>query len=136
VLDGADGHMAGWLTQRDVLLAYHERLQRSVSEAQQRASGAASPPAPQPGRTTLDLRGYRVVDLELRSADPPAGRRVAEVSWPSNSLLLAVRHGDEVTVPTGATQLRRGDRLTVLVPADRADTVVETLLRGSQTAAE
>jgi chloride channel protein, CIC family len=49
VLSGPDGRVAGWLTQRDVLLAYHQRLQRSVGEAQRRAAGAS---APAPAATT------------------------------------------------------------------------------------
>ncbi len=52
---------------------------------------------------------------------------VREVPWPPSSLLLAIKHGEEVVVPQGPTRLEKGDRLTVLVPAADADRLADIL---------
>lgn len=141
VVDRAHGPLVGWLTQRDVLLAYHERMQTNVDLARRgdlvpAAAGRGpvreqrdglSPTGPS-GVTAADLSGFRIVQLELRSGSPPAGRAVSSVNWPATSLLLAVRRNGDVIVPRGDTQLKQGDRLTLMVPADAAASVIDHLL--------
>lgn len=140
VLDDPHGRLVGWLTQRDVLLAYHERMQASVDQARRGDQYVAPGPAgrapergqPQPagpgGVAVADLSGFRIIQLELRSSSPPAGRAVSTVRWPATSLLLAVRRNSDVIVPRGDTRLERGDRLTLMVPADAAASVIDQLL--------
>jgi CIC family chloride channel protein len=64
------------------------------------------------------LRGYRIIDLELTRDQPPAQQRVMDVRWPPSSLVIAVRRNRETFAPNGQTVLRKGDRMTVLVPAE------------------
>jgi CIC family chloride channel protein len=71
------------------------------------------------------LRSYRIVDLELTRDQPPAGQRIMDVQWPPSSLVIAVRHNGETFMPDGQTELRKGDRLTVLVPAEHAETLAD-----------
>jgi CIC family chloride channel protein len=126
VIRGDGGPPVGWLTHLDVLRAYNARLERGVNLAQE------SQPAPVPARGRFGgalarLRGYRIVDLDLATADPPVGRRIAEIPWPARSTILAVRRGGEAFEPEDSERLERGDRITVLVPAAAADGLVDTI---------
>ena len=118
----------GWLTHLDILRAYNSRLQGSIDQAQQQ------PPAPAPGHATrrvsgafARLRGYRIVDLELATPQPPVGRRIADLAWPANTTVLALRRGDHTLEPDPDDQLQQGDRVTVLLPAASADDLVDTI---------
>jgi len=138
--------VSGWVTQRDVLRAYNERLEQSLTQVEQRATrqptAAAQGPRDVPAQapeapTELQapdgdpllgrLRGYRIVDLELTGDRGPVGRRVMEIAWPPSSLVVAIRRGADTFAPNGQTELRRGDRLTVLVPAGHAEGLADTI---------
>ena len=110
VVDRTFGRPVGWLGHRDVLRAYNRRLQSTVKQA----TRSSAPPE-------ILLPGYRLVDLELKDGRPPVGKRISEVSWPPESLVLAVRRGDRSFTPQGGTVLEQGDRLVVLAPAAVAD---------------
>src|SRR5579862_2134720 len=118
----------GWLTHVDVLRAYNARLQHGIEHAAATAGttaahavvGRASVPAAR-------LRGYRIVDLDLATAGHPVGVRVADLPWPRNSTVLAIRRGEGAFEPTGSDRLEQGDRLTVLVPAASADDLVDLI---------
>ncbi len=136
VLSAEGHHVTGWITHRDVLRAYNERLHRSVTAAEAPPGGptdAVAPDAataidPEPGISSsiaaqpslARLQGYRVLDLELGQDRPPVGRRVADLNLPPSTLLLAVRRGGTSFTAEADTVLRRGDRLSVLVPAEHA----------------
>ncbi|HLJ58136.1 MAG TPA: chloride channel protein [bacterium] len=134
VLDRDSRRLIGWLTHRDILSAYYARLERTISEAKRKGTPikaqdleAARAPA---GDLSASLRDYRIVDLELRGGEVLAGRRIADVPWPPSSLVLAVRRGGSSFVPDGQTELRRGDRLSILVPVSQAkdvDALIGTL---------
>src|SRR5579884_4304524 len=55
---------------------------------------------------------------------PPPG---PERAGPASSLVVAVRRGADTFTPNGQTELRRGDRLTILVPAPQADALAEAV---------
>jgi CIC family chloride channel protein len=132
VLDANSHTVAGWLTHRDLLVAYNAQLERSVARA--RSMGAPSRPAaavaitspPEPALP--ELKDYRIVELELSGDGPPVGCRVAEVNWPPRSLVVAVRRNGTVEVPTGETTLLRGDHLTLVVPTEEADGLAERIV--------
>ncbi len=138
--------VSGWVTQRDVLRAYNERLEQSLTQVERRATRQPAiaergprgvpPYAPEAadGPPVLDgdpllsrLRGYRIVDLELTGERAPVGRRVMEIAWPPSSLVVAVRRGAGTFAPNGQTELLQGDRLTVLVPARHAEGLADTI---------
>ncbi len=130
VVDHDSHRLIGWLTHRDILSAYHGRLERTMRAA--RRTGEAREPEAA-GDLSASLRDYRIVDLELRDDQALAGRRIADVPWPSSSLVLAIRRGGASVVPDGQTLLRRGDRLTLLLPARQAedvDVLLSTIMEG------
>jgi CIC family chloride channel protein len=126
VVDGEAGAPVGWLTHLGVLRAYNARLQQGIDDARRSAPVPGASPR-RPSGALARLRGYRIVDLDLATAGPPVGRRIADVPWPRRSTVLAVRRGDDAFEPAGTEQLERGDRLTVLVPARAADDLVDTI---------
>ncbi len=113
----------GWLTHVDVLRAYNARLQQGIGNARTGPSTDLS------GRMLSRLRGYRVVDLELATGDPPVGSRLADLDLPEGSNVIALRRRDNTFEPVPGERLERGDRLTVLVPASSADDLAERISR-------
>ena len=109
VVEPHERRPVGWLSHVDVLRAYNTRLQQSVPAA------------------TDGLRRYRVVDVEIATADPPVGRRLRELDLPDRSSVLAVRRGDDTFTPTGDERVERGDRLTLLVPAAAAADIADRI---------
>jgi Trk K+ transport system NAD-binding subunit len=61
--------------------------------------------------STTDERDLR--ELILMNPDMH-GKRLSEVNFPGDLLVLAIRRNDEVIVPHGTTRLALGDHLTVL----------------------
>ncbi len=118
----------GWLTHVDVLRAYNTRLEQGIRQAREPTARLGSPREPRRVSGMLArLRGYRIVELELATGQPPVGRRLNELDWPGRTVVLAIRRDQQVFEPVGDERLERGDRLTVLVPAAAADELVDTI---------
>jgi chloride channel protein, CIC family len=126
VLDGDRRSVIGWLTHRDVLRAYNARLERGISRAAREGTPLGRTESPD-GPPLARLRGYRIVDLEVKRSVPHRKRRVADIHWPPGSLVLAIRRDGETFEPTEATEVKKGDRLTVLVPAETASALTDVL---------
>jgi CIC family chloride channel protein len=128
VVSSDSGGPVGWLAHLDVLRAYNDRLEQGIRRAQ--ASGTRPGLRLESGRVggvLARLRGYRVVELQLTTADPPVGRRLSELPWPERSTVLAIRRGERVFQPSAEERLVRGDRLTVLAPAASADELADRI---------
>lgn len=54
-----------------------------------------------------------MIEVELGAASSWVGRAVRDLRVPREALIVAVRHGDEVRVPTGSTRLAEGDHLVL-----------------------
>jgi chloride channel protein, CIC family len=122
----AGDELVGWVTHRDVLLAYARRLEGSLGQAE--AAGVAAHRVPVHASAAIPpaaLSGYRVVDLVLDGGTRLIGRRLREVPWPRSTLVIALRRGTATEVPHGETVMQRGDRLAVLVPAELAGDLVD-----------
>ncbi len=70
-----------------------------------------------------------LVTLEVGRGSKAAGRRVVELDWPRESLILVVYRGSDFFVPSGATELACDDRLIVLTSKDSVDTLRESVER-------
>jgi chloride channel protein, CIC family len=129
VLAAAGSAPIGWLTHLDVLRAYNARLEDSLRRTAQAQAPALSPRTEQRVGSGMlaRLRGYRIVGLELATAEPPVGRRLGELPWPEDTTVLAIRRCETTFAPNSDERLEEGDRLTVLVPARAADTLADAL---------
>ena len=63
------------------------------------------------------LRDDRLLTLTLEAGTPSAiliGRSLKDILLPEGTLIALVRRGPDVVIPRGATELKRGDRLTII----------------------
>ncbi len=74
--------------------------------------------------TTTDDKDVREVSMENPALD---GKSLREVAWPDDTLILAIRRGEEVIVPHGSTHLELHDHISVL-GKQKALENLETLL--------
>lgn len=122
---GDDGHsVVGWVNNRDVLRAVARHLGQSVEEAEEGAEAFGDEVDKEVGG--LPLPGYRLIEVRLGRQSPP-GRRIRDVRWPPATLVVALRRGSEEFPPNSTTELRAGDRLTILVSVAHIDEVRSAL---------
>jgi len=65
----------------------------------------------------LLLRDERFLGICARRGGPAeamVGRVIASLDMPSGCLIALIRRGDDEMVPTGSTQIKNGDRLTII----------------------
>ncbi|HEY4227634.1 MAG TPA: chloride channel protein [Candidatus Limnocylindrales bacterium] len=96
----------------------------SVSDAIAAYRGALS-------SNVRQVRGFRndgmILEAEIGRDSPLSGRRVAEVPWPRDVVLVSIERQDRLHVPRGDLEISAGDRLSIFAdPAAR--TALETLL--------
>jgi len=94
------GHrLAGILSVRDAMAAYRAALHGNVRQVRGLRTGGV------------------IVEGEVGADSALAGRRVAEVAWPRDAVLVAVERGDALLVPRGDLEIGAGDRLSVFASA-------------------
>lgn len=81
-----------------------------------------------PGGVHLAGRGESaIVTLEIAPGSPADGRRVVELNWPRETLILVLYRGSEFFVPNGATVLQPRDRIIVLTTKETVDALKESV---------
>jgi Kef-type K+ transport system membrane component KefB/Trk K+ transport system NAD-binding subunit len=71
---------------------------------------------------------HQIREIELE-AFPAGGRRLADIGFGADVLVLSVRKGEDVVIPHGSTRLDRGDHVTVLGTAAALDLIADRLGR-------
>ena len=78
-------------------------------------------------------RGRQIQTYTVEAGSDLAGRRIADVAWPSSTLVLTItRFGDDI-VPHGDTELEAGDELLVLLnerSGEFAESRIRSMCRG------
>jgi trk system potassium uptake protein TrkA len=59
-----------------------------------------------------------VIEAEVLSTSPLAGRRIAEIEFPEGALVGAVRKGKQVIRPMGSTRIDEGDVIAIFAMAE------------------
>jgi Trk K+ transport system NAD-binding subunit len=77
------------------------------------------------------LTGGHFHEVHIESGSALEGKRIAEVVWPQEAIVAAVRRNSRILVPRGSTELLAGDYLTV-VAARSADRALDDLARGKE----
>ena len=117
-----DGKLRGWLTRADLLRALTTNLDSSDAEIEQGATAAeyaAKNPAAAIHTPSTPLPGYETLELRILSDSPARGRRVDDIKWPPGSLPVAVTDGREIHVARPDLELKPGERVIVLAPAEQ-----------------
>ena len=68
-----------------------------------------------------------LITVEVPKGSPTCGKRVVELGWPREALILVMYRGNEFFVPNGATTLGADDRLIVLTSKTSADAIRSTI---------
>ena len=79
-------------------------------------------------------RDRMLVEFGVENLSPADGRTIAEILWPEDSLVIAVKRGSGEIVPSGQVRLMAGDYLVVLIPRAamrEAQELLENLTKGS-----
>ena len=91
----ADDRLLGILSSGDVLAAYRTALAGNVRRV--RAVGPSG----------------TLVEAMIGATSSLAGRRVGEVPWPRDTVLVSITRGDRLVVPRGDVSIESGDRIAV-----------------------
>jgi len=125
VLSDDREHLQGWITQHNILDALTQTVgssEHSIEHGAVAADFGADDPSLAAHRSSTPLAGYDVVELTIAPGSGLLGRRVDEVAWPPDCLVVAVSEGDELVALGGQTLLRAGQRVTLLAPTAPSQT--------------
>ncbi len=124
VLSHDGRRLLGWITRQNVLAAIARRLDASSREIEQgaRAAEFAVPgPDSRVHVPSTPLNGYNLVEVAVGPQSPGLGRRLGEIPWPPESIVVAVTEGREIVAPHSDTTLQVGERIVLLTPAPVPD---------------
>jgi CIC family chloride channel protein len=68
-----------------------------------------------PPTNLLDIPGAQVVDYILKDISPAANKRLAELTLPSECMVVSILRGGSTVIPHGDTLLQEGDRVKILL---------------------
>ena len=122
VLSDNREHLQGWITRYDILDALGRAVrssERSIEQGAVAADLGADDPSMVAHRSSTPLTGYEILELTIAPESAAVGRRVAEVAWPPNCLVVAVSDGHEPVALGGDTVLHAGERVTLLAAQHR-----------------
>ena len=110
----AGARFLGVLSFRDVLGAYRRALAGNVRQVRGLGSDGL------------------LLEVNLASDSPLAGKTVAEAPWPRDAVLISIQRADALIVARGEVRLQPGDRLSLFV-APAAAEAARLLLRSPST---
>lgn len=76
---------------------------------------------------TFRQSNTNLVELTMPEESPFVGRRVSEVPWPSDAVLVAILRDNSIQTPDPDRSLEAGDELLIVTPED-AETDIEQML--------
>ncbi len=77
---------------------------------------------------SLSRSDYDLVTVDLAGPDGAPGPHISELRLPAGAVITLIARGKEIITPTGSTQLRGWDRVTVLAHANEGEQIREVLL--------
>lgn len=70
-----------------------------------------------------------LLEFTLHQGAEAAGKRIREIPWPQESLLVAIQRGKEELIPRGNTRLLPGDMLVIMTAAEKENSIYEEMVR-------
>ena len=86
---------------------------------------------PEPGLIRLlELRreGLEVVEVQVESDSPSAGKTISELRLPEGSRLISVMRNGQASIPVGSTVLTEGDQLLAILQPGKEDELRRALI--------
>lgn len=105
----AGGQLAGILSVRDAMTAYRGALRGNIRQVRGLRTGGV------------------IIETEIAISSPLAARRVADIPWPREAVLVAIERDGALLVPRGDLRLTPGDHVSIFATPD-AQPAVESLL--------
>ena len=68
-----------------------------------------------------------LLELSVHLQSFVAGKRIKEITWPKNCLLVAIKRGTEEIIPKGDTMIIEGDMLLIIVNQEESEYMLEEL---------
>ncbi len=135
VLSDDRKHLQGWITRHNILDAL-TRTVRSSEHSIERGAVAADFGADDPSlaahRSSTPLAGYEIVELSIAPNSAAVGRRVDEIAWPPDCLVIAVSDGHGLATQAANRILRAGERVTLLAPSTPSATDTREPILGAK----
>lgn len=78
-------------------------------------------------RHTHGPAGKTLWEFAIEHGSPADGKRVKNLKWPEQFLLVAIKRGQEETIPNGDTLLTGGDYVVGLLPTKDLDIITEKM---------
>lgn len=69
-----------------------------------------------------------LVEVELPSQSAVDGKQILELNFPKTSLIVLVNRNNKFITPNGATELRSGDKLMIMINSGSEESLVRTAL--------
>jgi CIC family chloride channel protein len=113
VLSSDGQRVEGWVTGAGVLRA----LARYVTGSQAAADPEHGDAEAIPARPPVPLPGYQVIEVTVTGDSAAAGRKLADLRWPSPATVVSVLSGRRLRPPDSQVTLSPGDRVSLLIPA-------------------
>ncbi|MGH3423637.1 MAG: potassium channel family protein [Nocardioidaceae bacterium] len=89
---------------------------------------------------TFRQSNANLVEFTLPADSPYVGRRVSQVPWPRDVVLVAILRDDGIQTPEGDRSLEAGDELLIVAPEEEEDSIARLLVpnrpHGEQPARE
>lgn len=78
----------------------------------------------------LELRreGLEVVEVQVESDSPSAGKTISELRLPEGSRLISVMRNGQASIPVGSTVLSEGDQLLAILQPGKEDELRRALI--------
>ncbi|MEW6188633.1 MAG: TrkA family potassium uptake protein [Actinomycetota bacterium] len=73
-----------------------------------------------------------LVELDLSQDSPVAGKKVSELGFPKDCVLVSIVRGDEIVIPRGSTVLQSGDGVIALTSVEKEENFRNILLGKDQ----
>ena len=100
--------------------------QPGTAQAQLAADGDHADPDSARQHPPTPLPGYQLVEITLASDSPAAGRKLGDVTWPSDSSPVSILRGRHLRPPDPQLTLAPGDRVSLLTLARSGSSVPDS----------
>lgn len=103
VVDQSTQQVVGMIGRHGVVRAYNIAYSRKLRDQHSAETSRLN-----------TLTGGHSIELYVMSGSPLHHRRIREVVWPGEAVIAAIWREDKLIMPHGSTELRAGDRLTIV----------------------
>lgn len=99
--------LLGMVRRNDIVRAYEVGATRQEEERHQRSHARIK-----------EVSGFETIELRIESGSVSAGKKISEIPWPPETMVVSIRRGKKPIIPSGSITLEAGDDISLLVNQD------------------